>query len=446
MRSLVGVVVLVVVAGLSFVLGTQWDSLSSTVFAPTAQETADTPSDQDMSDAVDGIADMPGIGDVPGKPGASSAGYTGTDTCQYANDGECDDPGIGTGACDQFTDYSDCRRIALGIEDNSCEWANDGECDEPHLGTGACTQATDANDCGAVSHLRFQYDTCDTAFNGVCEEPGVGDGSCEARTDRADCLGRDRPMQINDHFFGHDDRQFMDTSTMPWAVIGTVTDENGGACTATLIGEDIIVTAAHCIEYDEVRVDATGTFATAFDRSGGPLTANVIDFYLSPARRADRAENEEPSGTDWALLRIDQPLGRELGFLGVRALINEQGADGAVGHALYQAGYSYDTGDHLSGNTSCEVVFVEDGNRFAHNCDTTQGDSGSPIMIREGNAYFVVGTDSTYRIEPNVPAVNIATRSEDWIWLLADFSAGRIGNGGVRPAAAQKPGATYGSD
>ena len=33
-------------------------------------------------------------GSKPPKPGATGtgAGYTGTDTCQWANDGECDDP------------------------------------------------------------------------------------------------------------------------------------------------------------------------------------------------------------------------------------------------------------------------------------------------------------------------------------------------------------------
>lgn len=459
MRSIISVVVLVGVAAVAFLLGSQWDTFAPNLFdqTPATTEEVATPDEtetagddaapaQDMSGAVDGIAGMPGIEDVPGKPGASSvdassAGYVGTDTCQWANDGECDDPGIGTGACEEFTDYSDCRRIALGIEDNSCQWANDGECDEPHLGTGACTQATDYNDCQAVVHLRFQDDTCATAFNGVCEEPGTGDGSCEAGTDRGDCLGRDRPMQISDHFFGHDDRQFMDTSTMPWAVIGTVSDEAGGACTATLVGEDILITAAHCIEYDG-REDATGTFETAFDRPGGSVTAQVIDYYVSPNRRADRTQNEEAAGTDWALLRLDQPIGRELGYLGVRALVNDLGEQGAIGTALYQAGYSYDTGDHLSGNMDCQVVDIEDQNRFAHNCDTTQGDSGSPIMIREGDNYFVIGSDSTYRFLPDAPAVNIATRSEDWIDLLPDFAAGRIGNGGVRPAPAVKPGAT----
>ena len=68
----------------------------------------------------------------------------------------------------------------------------------------------------------------ETAFDGVCNEPGVGDGTCAERTDRADCIGRDRPMGINDHYFGHDDRVFMDTSVFPWTVIGQV-DFDAGA-------------------------------------------------------------------------------------------------------------------------------------------------------------------------------------------------------------------------
>ena len=83
----------------------------------------------------------------PQRPqGVSTGRYRGVDTCRWANDGECDDPGIGTGACTQGTDYSDCWRIAEGVEDNSCRWANDNECDEPGFGTGACTQATDLAD------------------------------------------------------------------------------------------------------------------------------------------------------------------------------------------------------------------------------------------------------------------------------------------------------------
>ena len=103
----------------------------------------------------------------PQRPqGVSTGRYRGVDTCRWANDGECDAPGIGTGACTRGTDYSDCWRIAEGVEDNSCQWANDNECDEPGFGTGACTQATDLTDCGSVIELRFRNDSCETAFDG----------------------------------------------------------------------------------------------------------------------------------------------------------------------------------------------------------------------------------------------------------------------------------------
>jgi len=375
---------------------------------------------------------------VPGKPAGDGSGYTGNDTCQWANDGECDDPDIGTGACTQGTDYSDCHRIATGMEDNSCQWANDGECDEPAFGTGACTQATDTADCGAIAHLRFQHDGCATAFDGVCNDPEGGDGTCDTRTDRADCLGRERPMQISDHYFGHDDRVILDTSVMPWAVIGQVTDPDGGACTATLVAENVLITAAHCIEFED-RIDPAGEFETAYARDGGSLTAQVTDYFLSPDRAEDRANSDEPAGTDWALLRIDQPLGRELGFLGTRGLVREGGNNGARDAELYQAGYSWDTGAHLSGNLRCSIVDLEDENTMAHDCDTTRGDSGSPFLVMDGDEYFVVGTDSTFRIEPNVPAMNIATRSEAWLDYLPQFISGEIGSSGDNGKPEGKP-------
>jgi len=433
MKRFLATIALLCAAGGGMGLGTVVQGPSSSLWRADAKPEISL---HESGRLVRAMASMPGITHAQGlKPGAraGSGGYSGNDTCRWANDGECDDPGIGTGACPQGTDYSDCWRMATNAEDDSCQWAGDGECDEPHFGTGACTQATDRTDCGAVAYLRNQTDDCDTAFNDICDEPGHGTGLCEAGTDRADCLGRDRPMQINDHFFGHDDRVFMDTSVLPWSVVGTLVDENGGSCTATLIGEDILITAAHCIEYDS-GVDATATFTTAFARAGGPLSAHVIDFYVSPDRQGERQSSDEPSNTDWALLRIDQPLGRDLGFLGVRPLRNGR-PDRAVGTHLFQAGYSWDTGDHLSGNLDCEVIGIEGDNKLAHNCDTTTGDSGSPFLVRDGSLYFVVGVDSTYRIEPNQPAMNIATGSNGWLPYLEEFRSGALGNGGVRPRA-----------
>ncbi|MCB1360778.1 MAG: hypothetical protein KDJ96_06675, partial [Rhodobacteraceae bacterium] len=140
----------------------------------------------------------------------------GTDTCRWANDRECDDINFGgTGACQPGTDASDCRALAIG-GDETCRWAHDGECDEPGIGTGVCISGTDTSDCAPVAFLRNRSNTCATAFNGTCDEPGQGTGQCRAYTDTADCVGRQRPNQARDHFFGHDDRQLVDVTQAPW--------------------------------------------------------------------------------------------------------------------------------------------------------------------------------------------------------------------------------------
>lgn len=372
---------------------------------------------------------------VQTKPGMTTqtpqqvpAEFRGDDSCRWANDNECDDPRYGTGACRENTDYSDCWRILTGAEDDSCRWANDNECDEPGLGTGACVQGTDSSDCGDVVALRFQTDSCETAFDGVCQErEHGGDGSCAQRTDRADCIGRERPLTIFDHYFGHDDRVFMDTSIFPWVVVGQIRLDGSGACTATLIGPDVLVTAGHCIAGSS-GVNHAGTFETGYGLRGGPRTARIIDHFMSPSWNHQRySTTDEIDGTDWALLRIDRRLGDELGFVGIRALVDDEGNRAALNADIYQAGYSHDTGDHLSGNIRCRMITIYPDNTMAHECDTTRGDSGSPFMIREGDEYFIVATDSNFRSNPDGPYIYIAARSDEWVPYYEDFLAGRLG-------------------
>lgn len=85
---------------------------------------------------------------------------------------------------------------------NSCQWAYDGKCDQPLVGTGACLPATDSMDClKAMGRLQGgtqvnssgprkpgfgeanPFDTCATALNGVCDEPE----QCLSGTDFSDC-------------------------------------------------------------------------------------------------------------------------------------------------------------------------------------------------------------------------------------------------------------------
>lgn len=361
-----------------------------------------------------------------GKPEA----HGGSDTCRWANDNECDEPGIGTGACTAGTDRSDCIRIIENREDDSCRWARDGECDEPNFGTGACVQGTDRTDCGDIAWMRNQNDACATAFNGACEDSSRGAGACAPRTDRSDCHGRQRPMSINDHFFGNDDRVLVPVNEAPWRFMGTLHIDSGGTCSATLVGRDVIATAAHCIS-SQNRVDATARFASADGRFNARVTAYLIDPNFNYRRFTT---TDEVDGLDWALLRIDLPLGDTLGFANVRSIT---GAGQPLSTELMQAGYSWDTGGHLSGNLRCRMIAMHPDNTFAHECDTTRGDSGSGFLVRNGNAFDLIGVDSNFRSQRGGPFIYIAVSAASFAAQAPDFIAGRtgvtIGGTGARP-------------
>lgn len=85
---------------------------------------------------------------------------------------------------------------------DSCQWAMDGECDHPGLGTGACDIGTDTTDCHDASEQAARSgahsptvgpanprDLCATALNGLCDEPERGgSNACSPGTDYTDCL------------------------------------------------------------------------------------------------------------------------------------------------------------------------------------------------------------------------------------------------------------------
>ena len=352
------------------------------------------------------------------KPGA---GVPGDDSCPFANDNECDEPGLGTGACQAGTDRSDCWRLIAGVEDDTCRFADDGECDEPGYGTGACVQGSDRSDCEGVAALRFHDDSCESAFNGVCEEPrSEGQSSaCAPRTDRSDCIGRDRALTLTDHFFGRDDRVRIDTAARPWDALGRFDHGPGGSCTATLVADAVIVTAAHCVSTED-GVDARGVF-----RIGDGFAAKSVDVLVAPDWDiAVFDAGETLDGADWALIRIDPPAG------GAAAPVPPLSRAPRRGDRLSQAGYSWDTGEAPSGDPDCEVLEVFAGGAVAHDCDTTRGDSGSPLMIDTPEGWRVLASDSNFRRNPDGPYVYIASAASGWAGRLDAFARGEIGAGG----------------
>lgn len=314
---------------------------------------------------------------------ANLRGQLGDDTCQYSADGECDDVTFGgTVFCDVGTDATDCRAMALGGED-SCRWANDNECDEPGIGTDNCTSGTDVTDCAAVAYLRNRTDTCATAFDGICNEASGGNGTCEPFSDTADCLGRSRPAGLENHFFGRDDRFLVDVTQSPWRSIGSLALQDG-TCTGTLVGPALVLTAAHC-------VTDTGNETLT------PVSFSVIGAVFDPSYSPETQPAGGGNGHDWALVVLDRNLGDEVGYLEVHELTAANLSQiGRSGLLVNQAGYSWDTGDNMSGNQGCRIVQAFEDNSILHECDTAQGDSGSPFLLNVDGEWKIIAVDSQF--------------------------------------------------
>ena len=138
--------------------------------------------------AFDGDCDEPGRGTglCAAKTDASDCAIRnpGPNSCQFAHDGQCGHPGVGTGVCPPSTDVADCQSVASRGGANSCAYAFDGDCDEPGRGTGLCAAGTDVRDC---ANRNPGPNSCQYAFDDECDHPGVGTGACPPRTDIADC-------------------------------------------------------------------------------------------------------------------------------------------------------------------------------------------------------------------------------------------------------------------
>ncbi|MBT4889247.1 MAG: trypsin-like serine protease [Rhodospirillales bacterium] len=239
--------------------------------------------------------------------------------------------------------------------------------------------------------------------------------------------------EILDGIKGRDDRLVMPSGEYPWRAVGRVNTETGGHCTGVLVGPSLAVTAAHCL-YDKRKmwyVPAPQVHFVAGFRNGKYAAHTTAKNYIIPNGYDEQAKpSRRMAFHDWAFIQLNEAIGYQTGWIGVRDAFQGKGLD----ESFVQAGYSKDSKTVLSAHIGCPILRRDvdqfaDGKKRAllvHRCDAVPGDSGSPIF------YYHEG-------KPYLAAIHVATTKElrpvQGIAVpVSTFERGIVQLGGGEPA------------
>lgn len=232
-----------------------------------------------------------------------------------------------------------------------------------------------------------------------------------------------------------DDRVPMMSRSFPWSAVGRVeglsADGRGYSCTGTLIAPSVVLTNAHCVVNPKThQVSKALRFKPNLIngklRDNGDVAYVVKYHYATDFRDSPTVSNKN----DWALLQLNKPLGKKYGFLGWKAfpaatLMKNPKKLSLVGYSgdfpgrpdvipglELTAGPGQTAGVHRG----CSVVGERNG-LLLHDCDTSGGASGGPILGQVEGKYYVVGLHAGWkRVDGNV--LNYAVQmSEIQTWL-----------------------------
>lgn len=220
------------------------------------------------------------------------------------------------------------------------------------------------------------------------------------------------------YIFGPDDRWSFRDASWPWGLVGKVFTSSGWTGSAALIGDRIIATAGHVVPWDDS--PWWMRFVPAF-YDGSSLYGTSVQSYVSDARGYE--VEGRPTGYDWAVCRLYEPLGHWLGYFGYNgytddwedrpywSVIGYPGAIAGGQRPSFQGSItSFDTDGDSNGGLEIET-----------RGDVTPGNSGGPMF-------------GWWNGDPRLIGV-VSGEEEDWSpgfwpWEWADTERGNVIAGG----------------
>tara|TARA_R110000868_G_C10953026_1_gene767976 strand:+ start:1247 stop:2368 length:1122 start_codon:yes stop_codon:yes gene_type:complete len=192
-------------------------------------------------------------------------------------------------------------------------------------------------------------------------------------------LAAEAPKSI----FGPDNRSVLNTHAYPYGAIVRLVNAEGGHCSGSLIGRDLVLTNSHCMVEESGR-SKSGIQATIHGLPGYSPRVSVESFISGTLDYKDEPRN------DWALARLKEPIGDVTGWFGLAETAQ-------IGGGYTLAGFSGDfkRGQVAGVHAGCALKGALGGlGVIMHDCDMTKGASGSSIWKLTNKHAFIHALNS----------------------------------------------------
>lgn len=199
-------------------------------------------------------------------------------------------------------------------------------------------------------------------------------------------------------------RSAVDSSTYPWNTVGRVNIGGLAHCTGSLIADNIVLTAAHCLYSKRLQAmvpTSSVHFLAGYAKGEHLAHSRVIAYEVGAGFNGKSGANTENMPHDWALLILAEPLGSTIGHIPLHEAFQTSeamGNNGQTGRAVLStshiatAGYPRDRSHVLSLEDNCRIVNAFNrGAVLVTSCVSLKGDSGGPILQSNEKGWVLIG-------------------------------------------------------